>query len=345
MQYPSRSDVLTTAVYWLIATPFILSTYVVEVGTSRAVAGMAYTLLLDTLAVYLLVFGLLPGLLMAGKRGKALLGLAVFLLGSAIFYQSGYALLFNKPLHWTTLNLLASLLRHAISYGLLAVLLMGKRYFEAQGHVLQLQKAQAESELRRLKAQLDPHFLFNNLNVLRGLIQQDPAAASDYLDRLAALYRFLIRYQHEDVVLVAEELQFAEQYIYLLRRRFGKAYEFRQELPASVSTTTLLLVPSTVQLLLENAVKHNAGDEDDPLIIYLEATSASLTVRHARRPKHTPIDSGGTGLTNLRERYALLFGEEILVEATPATFAVTVPLIQRTGHTRLVFFPVSIAHE
>ena len=89
----------------------------------------------------------------------------------------------------------------------------------------------------------------------------------------------------------------------------------------------LLVVPGTLQLLLENAIKHNAGNEDEPLVINMKATAACLTVRHVRRPKRTPVDSAGTGLANLRERYRLLFGQEIQVETTPEVFVVTVPLL------------------
>ena len=328
MQYPSRSDLLTTAMYWLVATPFILWTYVAEFGWARAEVGIAYTVLLDTAAVYLLVFGVLPGLLDSRQRSRALIWLLGFLLGSAILYHGGYGLLLGKDaVRWTLVALLSGLLLHAKSYGLLAVLLTGKRYFEIQRRVLQLQKAQAESELRSLKAQLDPHFLFNNLNVLRGLILEDPVAANEYLTRLAALYRFLIRHQNEDVVSLAEELQFANEYIYLLRHRFGSAYEFRQELPSPAVVAELLVVPGTLQLLLENAIKHNAGNEDEPLVINMKATVTCLTVRHVRRPKRTPVDSSGTGLANLRERYRLLFGQEIQVETTPEVFVVTVPLL------------------
>ena len=89
-----------------------------------------------------------------------------------------------------------------------------------------MQKAQTESELRNLKAQIDPHFLFNNLNVLRGLIQQDPAEANEYLGRFANLYRFLIRHKDDDFVPLADELRFVDEYVYLLRHRFGTGLRF-----------------------------------------------------------------------------------------------------------------------
>jgi len=196
-----------------------------------------------------------------------------------------------------------------------------------QKRLLQTQKAQTESELRNLKAQIDPHFLFNNLNVLRGLMQHDPAEANEYLTRFAALYRFLIRHKDDDFVPLPNELRFVDEYIYLLRHRFGAAYAFRQELLPAAELARLLVVPGTLQLLVENAIKHNAGDDDAPLLITIRATDTALLVEHPRRPKRTAVDSMGTGLANLRERYRLLAGQEITVTATAATFAVAVPLV------------------
>ena len=332
-QRPSRSDLLLVLAYWLVVAPVLLLQYRADngAGSPRVLPELGATVLFDTATVTLRVGGLLP--LLLGRRwlGLGLGLLPVFLVLSGVAYLVVYS---QSHVHLAALSgaqIVLAAVAHAKSYGLLAVLLTGKRYFEAQRHVLLLQKAQAESALRNLKAQLDPHFLFNNLNVLRGLIQEDPAAASEFLTRLASLYRFLIRHQHEDVVGLAEELQFADEYVYLLRHRFGAAYEFSQHLPPAAEVATLLVVPGTVQLLLENAIKHNAGNEDSPLLIALEATPTGLVVRHARRPKLSPVDSAGTGLANLRERYRLLFGQEIRVEATEATFAVTVPLLRQAS--------------
>ncbi len=327
---PSRSDLLLVAAYWLVVASVLLLQYRADTGAStwQVLPAVGTTVLFDTATVALLVGGLLP-LLLSRRRWLGLALLPLFLALSGGAYLAIYDHLFRHAAPvFSAARLVLGAVAHAKSYGLLAVLLTGKRYFEAQRHVLLLQKAQAESALRNLKAQLDPHFLFNNLNVLRGLIQEDPAAASEFLTRLAALYRFLIRHQHEDVVPLAEELQFAAEYVYLLRHRFGAAYEFCQELPPAVDVAGLLVVPGTLQLLLENAIKHNAGNEDTPLVIYLEATGTELTVRHARRPKLSPVDSPGTGLANLRERYRLLFGQEIRVDATAAAFVVTVPLVR-----------------
>lgn len=325
---PSRSDMLLVLVYWLLAAPIIFFSYSQQYALGRALAGISYTVVLDSAAVYLLVFGFLPLVLTRRSPAAIFGGLVVFVVLDAHFYWLGYQLIFNPgPFHWQFLSLLEAVMQHTKSYGMLGILLAGKRYADVQHSLLQTQKAQTESELRNLKAQIDPHFLFNNLNVLRGLIQQDPAEANEYLGRFANLYRFLIRHKDDDFVSLADELRFVDEYVYLLRHRFGTAYEFRTEIPADVELAHLLVVPGTVQLLVENAIKHNAGDEDAPLLITIRATATTLTVAHPRRPKRTAIDSLGTGLANLRERYRLLTQQDIVVTDTAATFTVAVPLV------------------
>ncbi len=322
----SRSDLLLVAAYWLVVAPILLVQYAADTGRGwvRALPEVGATALFDTVTVALVVGILLP-LLLRRWRWLALGLLPVFVLLSGWAYLSLYSALRGHAadLSWTRIVLGA--VAHAKSYGLLAVLLTGKHYFDAQKTLLQLRQAQTENELRHLKAQIDPHFLFNNLNVLRGLIQHDPAEADEYLSRFAALYRFLIRHQEDDFVPLADELRFVDEYIYLLRHRFGTAYAFRQELPTAAGLSRWLVVPGTLQLLVENAVKHNAGDE--PLLITIRATETALIVEHPRRPKLTAIDSLGTGLANLRGRYRLLSRQEIAVTATAATFAVAVPLV------------------
>ena len=339
LQRPHRSDALLVLMYWLLAAPIIFFSYQNQFGLGRAVSGILYTVVLDSAAVYLLVFGFLPLALARLHPGLLFAGLIGFVLLDAHCYWLGYHLLFtSQPLQWSLPVILGSVMQHTQSYGMLGILLAGKRYFDVQKRLLQTQKAQAESELRNLKAQIDPHFLFNNLNVLRGLIQQDPAEANEYLGRFANLYRFLIRHQNDDFVPLADELRFVDEYVYLLRHRFGTAYDFRQELPPHLDAARLLVVPGTVQLLVENAIKHNAGDEDAPLLITIRATATALTVAHPRRPKRTPVDSLGTGLANLRERYRLLTQQSIEVTDTAATFAVAVPLVAE-ARSRVAAYP------
>jgi hypothetical protein len=331
----TRSDVLLVLAYWLVVAPVLLLQYAADTKAAwlPKLPMVAATVLFDTGTVALLVGALLPLFLNRKRRlTLTLLLLPGFVLLSGWAYVTLYSGLLGHQVDLSWTRVVLGAVAHAKSYGLLAVLLTGKRYFESQKNLLQLQQAQTENELRSLKAQIDPHFLFNNLNVLRVLMQHDPVEADEYLTRFAALYRFLIRHKEDDFVPVLEELRFVDEYIYLLRHRFGTAYGFRQEVAPGVELARLLVVPGTLQLLVENAIKHNAGDDEAPLLITIRVTDAALTMAHPRRPKRTPVDSLGTGLANLRNRYRLLTSQEIVVTDTSATFAVEVPLLAQARH-------------
>ena len=327
-QRPSRSDLLLVAAYWLVVAPVLLLQYRADTGWTlgQLVPVVAATALLDTTTVALLVGGLLP-LFLGGRPWWGLALLPLFLAASGGAYRSLYGWLLGHAGPWSAGGLVLGAVAHAKSYGLLAVLLTGKRYFEAQRRVLLLQKTQAVSELRALRAQVDPHFLFNNLHVLHTLIGQDAEVAGHFLQCFAGLYRYLLRHRETDFVPLTEELQFLDDYVYLLRQRFGAAYAVQTTLAPGLDPAQLLAVPGTLQTLVENAVKHNRGGDDEPLLISLDVQPSALRVHNPRRPKRTPPGPGGTGLPNLRERYRLLAGQPVQVQASATEFVVTVPLL------------------
>jgi two-component system LytT family sensor kinase len=323
-QRPSRSDLGLVATYWLVVAPVLLLQYRADAGasTGQVLPIVGATVLFDTATVGVLVGGMLP-LLLGPKRWWGLALLPPFLLLSGGAYASLYSVLFGHPVAWSVGRVVLGAVQHAKSYGLLAVLLTGKRYFEAQRHVLQLQKNQAVSELRALKAQIDPHFLFNNLNVLHMLIGQDAEVAGHYLGCFANLYRYLIRHRDADFVTLADELHFLDDYVYLLRHRFGAAYAFETTLAPDLDPSRLHTVPGTLQILIENALKHNSGDDDEPLLISLHVTATALRVHNPQRPKHTRPELGGTGYVHG------LAGQPVHIAATPTEFVVTVPLLSK----------------
>lgn len=329
---PLRSDLLAVATYWLLSLLVLFPSYVLEYGVALALAAMAYNIVLDTAAVCFVVFYLLPRVLEPRTRRAALLLLPLFFLLSGVFYKAGYDFILpDKPAPWTLVSLISSIIRHTQSYGLLGILLVGKGYYDMQRRLLLANKAQTESELKSLKAQIDPHFLFNNLNILYALIQQDKEIASHYLSCFAALYRYLIRHKDDDFVTLADELKFMDDYIYLLTHRFGPAYSFHTVLPPETSLDNRFVVPATLQILVENAVKHNRGDEDNPLAITIRVHADTVSVRNQIRPKLTPVDSVGTGLLNLRERYRILVNREMLVYQN-GFFEVLIPVLQEAAY-------------
>ncbi len=323
-----RSDYVVAAIYWVLALIFILPVYVAGYGWPRAVAAMSYNIVLDTAMVFWLVFGLLPRFTEVHRLAYGLLLALAALVLSGALYRVGYNFILDEYSPLTLHSFLSAIINHGRSYGILAVLLIGKSYFDGQRRLLLAQKAQAESELKSLRAQIDPHFLFNNLNILYALIQHNQQEASHFLSCFSSLYRYLIRHKDADFVSLEEELRFADEYIYLLQHRFGKAYSFHKALPPGpVDTGSLLLVPGTLQVLIENVIKHNRGDEDAPLLVVIEIRADELAVRNKIAPKRTPVESTGTGLHNLQERYKLLSGRGLHIYRHDF-FEVTVPVLR-----------------
>jgi hypothetical protein len=192
----------------------------------------------------------------------------------------------------------------------------------------QAEKAATQARLRALQQHVDPHFLFNNLNILSALIEPSNEAALDYLTHLASLYRYLVRATQREAVPVAEELAFARDYQFLLRRRFGAAYAFEEDVQLSeAEQLTQLVPPGALQELLTNAVKHNLASRQQPLLISLSIMPAGLRLAHPRRPRPAPTEGTGSGLPGLRARLALLTDRPLVVEESDAYFAVTVPLL------------------
>ncbi|TGE04680.1 sensor histidine kinase [Hymenobacter fodinae] len=223
-----------------------------------------------------------------------------------------------------------------LSSALFLYLLVGSVYlpFLYQQHASQVrlaleraEKAASRAQLLALQQHVDPHFLFNNLNILAALIEPENQPAQDYLAHLASLYRYLVRTRQHEAVPVAEELAFAQDYQFLLIRRFGVAYEFIQDVQASEQELrTRVVPPGVLQELLTNAVKHNLASRANPLRVRILVTPTSLTVHNGRRPRPTAATGEGSGLQGVRSRLALLADAPVRIEETPEYFAVTLPL-------------------
>ena len=194
--------------------------------------------------------------------------------------------------------------------------------------VARLDRARAEAELAALRSQVDPHFLFNSLNTLAHLIPTDPAAALRFTEGLADIYRYVLTSRHRDLVPLSDEMRFAEAYVGLLQLRFGDAVSLRSDVPAEPG----VLVPAvSLQLLLENAVKHNAFDRASPLDIQVTVAGDRIRVENPRRPRATREGSPETGLQNLDERCRRITGRGIEVDRGGPTFSVALPLLRTTA--------------
>lgn len=192
--------------------------------------------------------------------------------------------------------------------------------------VERLERARAQAELGALKAQVDPHFLFNSLNTLGHLIARDPALARTCCDTLAEIYRYVLASRERDLVPLADELDFLQQYQRLLAARFGPAVQLVIDDGVTAAGTAWRVPPLALQTLLENAVKHNRTARDDPLQLRLGRQGDRLLAVNRRRPRSSALPGSGRGLANLDERCRLLTGRPLVVRATDTRFEVELPL-------------------
>lgn len=181
------------------------------------------------------------------------------------------------------------------------------------------------NQFEALKNQLNPHMLFNSLNTLRSLIRETPDKAQDYLQELSRVLRYTLQGNECMSVTLREEMEFVSAYNFLLKMRYEDNLEF--DIRMEEEAETLQLPPMSVQLLIENAVKHNEISNRHPLVIRVCTTGKQLTVSNPIQRKKTASGGLQIGLANLAKRYSLLFKEEIEVREDNNTFIVTIPLI------------------
>lgn len=191
----------------------------------------------------------------------------------------------------------------------------------------QLQRSKAEAELQALKSQIDPHFMFNSLNTLSHLIASDAVKAKSFNDSLAEVYRYILFNKDRNLVMLADELAFAKDYFELLHLRFGKAVKMINEIPAEWEQAYLVL-PISLQLLFENAMKHNECSIHKPLSIHLFVQEGFVVVENNKMPKKQQKESLQIGLQNLRNRCAMATGREIELVDGENSFTVRVPVLK-----------------
>ena len=189
---------------------------------------------------------------------------------------------------------------------------------------------EAEFRYMTLKHQVSPHFLFNSLNVLDSIVHDGTREeASDYIQKMAALYRYIMKNEGKRLVPLADEIDFARTYQQLMQIRFPECLVFN-DLVGPVPPEGWI-VPCTLQLLVENAVKHNAVSAQNPLVITASTDGKSISVQNNLIPKLTPVaNHTGIGLQYIRNQYRDIAGEEIEVLKTADSFSVTIPIIQES---------------
>ncbi|XLS28002.1 2TM domain-containing protein [Flavobacteriaceae bacterium M23B6Z8] len=185
----------------------------------------------------------------------------------------------------------------------------------------------ASAQFDALKNQLDPHFLFNSLNVLTSLIEEDPQAAQKFTTSLSKVYRYVLEQKNKELVTVQEEIDFARLYVRLLKMRFEDSIIF--EMPEQLSNPEAKVVPLSLQLLLENAVKHNVVTPSAPLKVAIREENGNLVIENNLQPKQVLRKSTGVGLMNIKQRYGILTARSVEIEKDNQVFSVKIPLLTK----------------
>jgi hypothetical protein len=189
-----------------------------------------------------------------------------------------------------------------------------------------LRKANLQSQFESLKQQINPHFLFNCLNSLSSLIEEDPEQANLFIEEMSNVYRYLLRSNESELTTLEAELRFANSYFHLLSTRYGSNLQLEESIAAEYKD--YMLPPLTLQLLMENVVKHNVIMPQQPLFIQLKTTpEGKLVVTNNLQKKAVTIPSSRIGLANIASKYSLLGQGEISIEEDHQYFSVKLPLL------------------
>lgn len=216
-----------------------------------------------------------------------------------------------------------------------ALLFSYQHYAVAQIENLQRDRRQLELQFEALKSQISPHYLFNSLNTISSLLFKDLPSAEQFIRRLAQTYQFILNTQHKRYVTLQEEVDFVQSYYYLLRIRFQQQLHVEINLPSGIMKSKI--PPLTLQMLVENAVKHNPMQNDKKLFIYITAQDNSyLRVMNTKTGVYDHVTSFRVGLENIQKRYQLFTDRKIEVRDDDK-FSVSLPLILATEKNEQIY--------
>jgi LytS/YehU family sensor histidine kinase len=189
----------------------------------------------------------------------------------------------------------------------------------------QLDRELSQAELQVLTNEMDPHFIFNSLNTLNHLILNQPEQAHRFNNRLAQVYKYFLINKNKELIPLHEELEFIEDYFFLLQIR----HDNKLQLQTSVDerSSKVMIPPCSLQILVENAIKHNEFTDSNPLLIKVSVNEHYVQVSNNIKPKLYAVNSTGIGLKNLSSRYKLLLKKDIMIATSHENFIVKLPLI------------------
>jgi hypothetical protein len=189
-----------------------------------------------------------------------------------------------------------------------------------------LEKESAQAQFAALKNQVNPHFLFNSLSILSSLVQVDADLSEKFIDQLSRAYRYILEQKDNEQVLLKTELDFIKSYVFLLKIRFEDKFDVAIHVPES-DWTQYKIAPLTLQLLIENAVKHNRMSSEEPLVVHIGTEDGNLVVTNSLQLRSQSDISTGVGLQNIINRYGMLTSHPVWVGESEGSFVVKIPLL------------------
>lgn len=287
--------------------------------------------------LFIFDFQLLKGAYTATKRNGFLIsGVLLITLLFSFLQLILYNNLFTQDRGWSLSSEIfgaiiltnLSLALTAVSVSYIIYLSERRQHLALQYECLKVENVQIRYQA--LKNQVDPHFLFNTMSILDSLVDEDRAKTHEYIQRFSSVYRYIL--QTKETVTLDEELRFTDDYFGLLQVRYGESLQFKTEINPAFKTYSV--VPLSLQILIENAVKHNIVSRQHPLCITIKTTNdRQLIVCNNYQPKPMPSVGAGIGLANLSERYALKWQKFITIEQAGDVFKVTLPLVFESPKT------------
>ncbi len=187
------------------------------------------------------------------------------------------------------------------------------------------------AQYETLKNQVNPHFLFNSLNTISTLITKDPETADRFIKQLSEVYRYVLEFREKELVSIETELKFVDSYLYLHKIRFGNNLIIKN----SIKVGDYFVAPLTLQILIENAIKHNIISDNKPLTIELYSEGSYLVIANNLQKKKIIESKDKIGLNNIKSRYEVLSGKKVLIEETGSKYIVKIPIIYSSKYDHI----------
>lgn len=247
---------------------------------------------------------------------------AIVLLVSMVLHKHS----FTEALMPLKLNLIYAWLANLLFHLLNAVLFYFTEYKTKLLEAEELKRMTAQAELQLVKSQINPHFLFNNLNVLSALVMKNNSEANRFIEEFSKVFRYILNNQDKELVDLKTELNYIKPYIFLLQKRFADGLHIEVNIPEEKER--FYIIPASLQMLIENAIKHNVVSKTRPLHIDVHVNgNNSIIVSNNLQPRESVEGSTKIGLTNIIKRYLLVSGREVEVVKNNGAFTVTLPLL------------------